>query len=154
MNADIEQSAANAMAAMAAWATGAALPVATTLAASAAELRTAIECLRVHNTALHVADALEAYLLEGGDLVKRLGLRPGRGGSAQTPRRSGQLAIRDEGIRKLAASIGGDVKTQATILAMLLQESTHPAVRVFRESGIAPTSVRHIARIIVGAASR
>lgn len=142
---------ADAMGALAAWATGAGMPVPTTPAANAAELRKAIECLRVNNTAPRVADALEAYLLDGGDLVKRLGLRPGRGGSAQTPRRSGQLAIRNEGIRKLAASIGGDVKTQAAIVAMLLQESEHPAVRVYREAGIAPTSARHIARIIVSA---
>ena len=140
------------IAAMAEWATRGAGPVRTTIEANVASVLESIECLRRHNTPAtnHVADKLEVCLQEGGDLTKLLGLRPGRGRSAQAPHRATETAIVRCAIRTLAASLSVDLTQtmRARLVLELMLESKDPAVAVFREKAKVPTSVRQIIRVI------
>ena len=136
------------MTALAASLLGTPPPMLATVATRAEELRQVAAILREQPCAAaqNVAEALERWLVDGGDLVKMLGLRPGRGRASDTPQRAARMSKRDAEIRAAAAGLGTTANGQAETLAAKLQAGD-PKLLVLHELGI-PTSTRQLVRIL------
>ncbi|MBS0448576.1 MAG: hypothetical protein JSR59_21855 [Proteobacteria bacterium] len=115
----------------------------------AAEVREVVTLLRgaASPAALRHAAALEAWLSEGGDLNRLLGLRPRRGGAFETLHRGSRLRQRNAAIRGVAAGLDGPVHQRAETLAAMLRRGD-PAVLVIRQIAEPPSSAAQIARIL------
>jgi hypothetical protein len=124
-------------------------PTLATVATRAEELRQAAAILREQPCAAaqNVAGVLERWLVDGGDLVKMLGLRPGRGRASETPQRAARMSRRDTEIRAAAAGLGSTVNEQAEILFAKLQARDDPQLLVLHELGV-PTSKRQLVRVL------
>ena len=141
-------------AAMAAALTAAAPPPLSRAEATARRLGRAAELLRASGdqAGLEVAEAIDRWLVEGGDLAQLLGARARRGRRRDLPATDARMQARDDAIRSLAARAcaGSAASARAHFLAAFLQTPSAKAI-ITRECGGAayvPTSHRQLVRII------
>ena len=91
-----------------------------------------------------IADAIESFAANGGDLPAMLGLKLPSGGARQRPEALKVKAQRDRRMRELARSLDAGPRK----LAALLRDGD-PRVSVFlEECPDAPSSVAQVARIL------
>jgi hypothetical protein len=138
-----------ALGAMASWLTGEAPNLQPTPAEQAERLRRVVGMLRAFPedpAAQWAADGFDAWLANGGDLQRTMGLRPRRGGAHDLPHRAGRLQARDKALCDLAATLTAPDRAQA--LASMVK-ADHPAVRVIRQAaGAVPASKAQLQRIL------
>lgn len=117
------------------------------------DLREAVDVLQRQDGAgaRRVGDALSAWLRDGGDLAKRLGVSVPRGKWGKLPSRLTPMQRRNDALRRLAATLPGSTPQQAEQLAALIA-NRDPRIEVIRSSvGVAlPTSDRQLRRVIHG----
>jgi hypothetical protein len=114
----------------------------------AEELREAASILRACPSAAaqHVADALERWLKFGGDLEKRLGVRP-RPGYPSAPVTL-RCQTRNARIREFALSLRVEGRTaQARAMVAALQAREPQVLALHEELGL-PSSVRQFIRVL------
>ena len=123
-----------------------------TLADRAEQLREVAAVLREHDSAAaqHVADAVDLWLREGGDLSRHLGIKPGRGKANELPHRRAALAARDAEIRTAAAPLGRN-DTERAECFVALQRARDKRVSVTHQAlAPMPTSAGQVRRILSG----
>lgn len=133
---------------------GAAAPPPSRAETTAARLGRAAELLRRSGdqAGLEVADAIDRWLVEGGDLRTHLGVKARPGRARDVPAIAAPLRQRDAAIRALAARVreGCSPGEKARFLATFFSTPSARAIVLREVEGEArvPTSARQLVRIL------
>lgn len=114
-------------------------------------LRRVVGILRsqASDDARFLADRLEAWLIEGGDLESHLGVKPRRGGRFQVPAAASRKRARDQLILDLAArSSSAGRSAQAAAVVGLLSSDERARDQLRRVGGCESLSARQVRRIL------
>jgi hypothetical protein len=118
----------------------------------AEQLREVAAILRRHGGAasLHVADAIEHWLANGGDLNKLLGVKVRRGRACDVPSTRLLKQRRDDEIRKVAQTIGGRQAAKIRELQDMLSRRDQRVLIIHEGIKRVPGSAAQLALILKG----